>query len=171
MGGGCVAEPGADCVGAGTGAGPWPEHERCSRPKGTCRCHRGRHGHFQGKRLDKLLAAPRLSGSGARCPVQLRRGRLSSLVWRTTHTPSTGGFKRRERSSRTLEPENHLDYPTGPAYHLMGFDTPTFTPVCVARRITGWTAHIMEQLPHTSPWRMRGQRRTSCSAVSDPAGV
>ena len=40
----------------------------------------------------------------------------------------------------------NLDYPTGPAYHLMGFDTPTFTPLFVASRVTGWTAHIMEQL-------------------------
>jgi citrate synthase/2-methylcitrate synthase len=40
----------------------------------------------------------------------------------------------------------NLDYPSGPAYHLMGFDTRTFTPLFVASRITGWTAHIMEQL-------------------------
>jgi len=40
----------------------------------------------------------------------------------------------------------NLDYPSGPAYHLMGFDTLTFTPLFVAARITGWTAHIMEQL-------------------------
>ncbi|WP_448808206.1 bifunctional 2-methylcitrate synthase/citrate synthase [Agromyces bauzanensis] len=39
----------------------------------------------------------------------------------------------------------NLDYPTGPAYHLMGFDTETFTPLFVASRVTGWTAHIMEQ--------------------------
>lgn len=40
----------------------------------------------------------------------------------------------------------NLDYPSGPAYHLMGFDTPTFTPLFVAARVTGWTAHIIEQL-------------------------
>lgn len=40
----------------------------------------------------------------------------------------------------------NLDYPTGPTYHLMGFDTATFTPLFVASRVTGWTAHIMEQL-------------------------
>jgi citrate synthase len=40
----------------------------------------------------------------------------------------------------------NLDYPSGPAYHMMGFDTPTFTPLFVASRITGWTAHIMEQV-------------------------
>ncbi|KHL04719.1 bifunctional 2-methylcitrate synthase/citrate synthase, partial [Sinomonas humi] len=44
----------------------------------------------------------------------------------------------------------NLDYPTGPAYHLMGFDIPTFTPLFVASRITGWTAHIMEQLENNS---------------------
>jgi citrate synthase/2-methylcitrate synthase len=40
----------------------------------------------------------------------------------------------------------NLDYPSGPAYELMGFDTGTFTPLFVASRITGWTAHVMEQL-------------------------
>jgi citrate synthase len=40
----------------------------------------------------------------------------------------------------------NLDYPSGPAYHLMGFDTLTFTPIFVAARVTGWTAHIIEQL-------------------------
>ena len=39
----------------------------------------------------------------------------------------------------------NLDFPSGPAYHLMGFDTPTFTPLFVASRVAGWTAHIMEQ--------------------------
>lgn len=39
----------------------------------------------------------------------------------------------------------NLDYPTGPAYHLMGFDIPIFTPLFVMSRITGWTAHVMEQ--------------------------
>ena len=40
----------------------------------------------------------------------------------------------------------NLDYPVGPAYYLMGFDIPVFTPIFVISRITGWTAHIMEQL-------------------------
>lgn len=44
----------------------------------------------------------------------------------------------------------NLDYPTGPAYYLMGFDIPTFTPIFVISRITGWTAHIMEQLAQNS---------------------
>jgi citrate synthase len=39
----------------------------------------------------------------------------------------------------------NLDYPSGPAYHLLGFDTALFTPLFVASRVTGWTAHIREQ--------------------------
>ncbi|TFB85905.1 bifunctional 2-methylcitrate synthase/citrate synthase [Cryobacterium algoricola] len=44
----------------------------------------------------------------------------------------------------------NLDYPSGPAYYLMGFDTLTFTPIFVASRIAGWTAHIMEQTASNS---------------------
>jgi len=40
----------------------------------------------------------------------------------------------------------NLDYPSGPAYNLMGFDTALFTPLFIAARVTGWTAHVREQL-------------------------
>ena len=53
------------------------------------------------------------------------------------------GLEQAMDEAKAIKP--NLDYPTGPAYHLMGFDTPTFTPIFVASRITGWTAHIMEQ--------------------------
>ena len=50
---------------------------------------------------------------------------------------------------RVMIKEKHIhpnvDYPTGPMYHLMGFDTDFFTPIFVISRITGWSAHIMEQ--------------------------
>jgi citrate synthase len=39
----------------------------------------------------------------------------------------------------------NLDFPTGPAYYLLGFDIGVFTPIFVMSRITGWTAHIIEQ--------------------------
>ncbi|WP_067827772.1 bifunctional 2-methylcitrate synthase/citrate synthase [Nocardia inohanensis] len=41
--------------------------------------------------------------------------------------------------------EPNLDFPAGPAYYLMGFDIDMFTPIFVMSRITGWTAHIIEQ--------------------------
>jgi 2-methylcitrate synthase len=47
-------------------------------------------------------------------------------------------------SRKSIKP--NLDYPSGPAYNLIGFDTTIFTPLFIAARVTGWTAHIMEQL-------------------------
>ncbi|ODU04358.1 MAG: 2-methylcitrate synthase [Pseudonocardia sp. SCN 72-86] len=44
----------------------------------------------------------------------------------------------------------NLDFPAGPLYDLMGFDIPMFTPLFVMSRITGWTAHIDEQLAANS---------------------
>ena len=40
----------------------------------------------------------------------------------------------------------NLDFPAGPTYQLMGFDINFFTPIFIVSRITGWCAHIMEQL-------------------------
>ena len=39
----------------------------------------------------------------------------------------------------------NLDYPAGPAYYMMGFEIGLFTPIFVMSRITGWSAHILEQ--------------------------
>ncbi|WP_288833296.1 bifunctional 2-methylcitrate synthase/citrate synthase [uncultured Corynebacterium sp.] len=39
----------------------------------------------------------------------------------------------------------NLDFPAGPAYYILGFDIEFFTPLFVMARITGWTAHIIEQ--------------------------
>lgn len=48
------------------------------------------------------------------------------------------------QSRKAIQP--NLDYPSGPAYHLIGYDVEMFTPLFVASRIVGWTAHIREQL-------------------------
>jgi len=51
-------------------------------------------------------------------------------------------------SRKNIKP--NLDYPSGPAYNLIGFDTTIFTPLFIASRVTGWTAHVMEQLAANS---------------------
>lgn len=61
-----------------------------------------------------------------------------------THTALAAAMYR----EKGLHP--NLDYPAGPLYHLMGFDIPMFTPLFVMSRITGWTAHIAEQLAANS---------------------
>ncbi|MET1035414.1 MAG: bifunctional 2-methylcitrate synthase/citrate synthase [Arthrobacter sp.] len=53
------------------------------------------------------------------------------------------GLEQAMGEAKNIKP--NLDYPAGPTYHLMGFDTQMFTPLFIASRITGWTSHIMEQ--------------------------
>ncbi len=44
----------------------------------------------------------------------------------------------------------NLDFPAGPAYHLLGFPVDFFTPLFVIARVAGWTAHIVEQYENNS---------------------
>ncbi len=49
----------------------------------------------------------------------------------------------------TMEEETgippNLDFPAGPTYYSMGFDINLFTPIFVMSRVTGWSAHVIEQ--------------------------
>ncbi len=47
-----------------------------------------------------------------------------------------------------LEEKNiypNLDFPAGPAYYMMGFPIDFFTPIFVMSRVSGWSAHCIEQ--------------------------
>jgi 2-methylcitrate synthase len=39
----------------------------------------------------------------------------------------------------------NADFFHASAYHFMGIPTKLFTPIFVVSRVTGWTAHVMEQ--------------------------
>ena len=74
----------------------------------------------------------------------------AALDWLVAQREAHGVAELYERlEAAMLERKNirpNLDYPSGPAYALLGFDTWTFTPLFVAARVVGWTAHVMEQL-------------------------
>lgn len=40
----------------------------------------------------------------------------------------------------------NLDFPVASVYYLMGLPIPLYTPIFVMSRVTGWSAHIIEQL-------------------------
>jgi 2-methylcitrate synthase len=104
--------------------------------------------------LDRALAEKRkIMGFGHRVykhgdsRVPTMKAALDTLVEHYDRPDLAALYDTLERAMverKNIQP--NLDYPSGPAYHLMGFDTETFTPLFVAARITGWTAHIMEQL-------------------------
>ncbi|MBB4659650.1 bifunctional 2-methylcitrate synthase/citrate synthase [Parvularcula dongshanensis] len=64
----------------------------------------------------------------------------------------------------------NLDFPAGPAYYLMGFPIPMFTPLFVMARITGWTAHIVEQLGHNKLIRPLSHYTGSAQRAYVPMG-
>ncbi|MFD4394525.1 bifunctional 2-methylcitrate synthase/citrate synthase [Kitasatospora sp. NPDC058478] len=111
--------------------------------------------------LDEALAAKRkIMGFGHRVyrhgdsRVPIMQAALDDLVARSAD-PGTARLAALHAALREAMLEHksihpNLDYPAGLAYHLMGFDTPVFTPLFVLSRITGWTAHITEQLAHNS---------------------
>lgn len=51
----------------------------------------------------------------------------------------------------------NLDFPASPTYYMMGFDIDMFTPIFVMARISGWAAHIMEQLADNRLVRPEGE--------------
>ncbi|MFJ8043569.1 bifunctional 2-methylcitrate synthase/citrate synthase [Kitasatospora sp. NPDC096147] len=111
--------------------------------------------------LDRALAGRRrIMGFGHRVykdgdsRVPIMQAALDDLVARSTD-PDTARLAALHTALREAMVERkgihpNLDYPAGLAYHLMGFDTPVFTPLFVMSRITGWTAHITEQLTHNA---------------------
>jgi len=51
----------------------------------------------------------------------------------------------------------NLDWPAGRLYHALGLEVPLYTPFFVASRVTGWSAHVIEQLEKNRLIRPRGR--------------
>ena len=51
----------------------------------------------------------------------------------------------------------NLDWPAGRLYHALGLEVPLYTPFFVASRVTGWSAHVIEQLENNRLIRPRGR--------------
>ena len=51
----------------------------------------------------------------------------------------------------------NLDWPAGRLYHALGLEIPLYTPIFVMSRITGWSAHVIEQLANNRLIRPRGR--------------
>lgn len=50
------------------------------------------------------------------------------------------------REQKDIHP--NVDFPCGLSYYTMGIPIEQYTPIFVASRVTGWSAHVMEQHAH-----------------------
>ena len=51
----------------------------------------------------------------------------------------------------------NLDWPAGRLYHALGLEVPLYTPIFVMSRVTGWSAHVIEQQAHNRLIRPRAR--------------
>jgi citrate synthase len=72
-------------------------------------------------------------------------------------------------SEKNLFP--NLDWPAGRLYNALGLEVPLYTPIFVLARVTGWSAHVMEQMAHNRLIRPRsrynGPARRSVRALAE----
>jgi 2-methylcitrate synthase/citrate synthase II len=78
-------------------------------------------------------------------------GRAGTTQWETAA----------EIIEKVLETEKNLfpnlDWPAGRLYHALGLEVPLYTPFFVASRVTGWAAHVIEQMENNRIIRPRGR--------------
>ena len=99
---------------------------------------------MQGREGDKVMSSDFAMPSGSK-PQELRPAEPQA-GFTGTLGPSLEMYRVLEEEMfkhKGIHP--NLDFPAGPAYYLMGFDIDFFTPLFVMARVTGWTAHFIEQ--------------------------
>ena len=62
----------------------------------------------------------------------------------------------REVTAQKKLPPN-VDWPTARLYHYMGLETDVYTPIFALARVSGWSAHIIEQLDSNRLMRPRAR--------------
>jgi citrate synthase len=70
--------------------------------------------------------------------------KAAAAAGQTQWEETAEAFERVMAEEKKLFP--NLDWPAGRLYHALGLEIPLYTPIFVMSRITGWSAHIIEQL-------------------------
>ncbi len=72
-----------------------------------------------------------------------------------------GWFEMSERIEAVVKAEKHLnpnvDFYSASTYHALGIDSSLFTPIFAVSRISGWTAHVLEQYANNRLIRPRAE--------------
>jgi len=113
---------------------------------------------------DALARKERVMGFGHRVykSGDVRAGVLKSYAARMAAAAGTTDAEKvaeviEEVMAREKNMYPNLDWPAGRLYHALGLEIPIYTPIFVMSRITGWAAHIIEQLDKNRLIRPRGR--------------
>ena len=113
---------------------------------------------------DALARKERVMGFGHRVykTGDVRAGILKKYAQQMA--AATGQTKWEETATiieRVLAEEKNLfpnlDWPAGRLYHALGLEVPLYTPIFVMSRVTGWSAHVIEQLDNNRLIRPRAR--------------
>jgi citrate synthase len=78
------------------------------------------------------------------------RGGAELLAWEET----ADILERIMAEKKAMYP--NLDWPAGRLYHALKLETPLYTPMFAMSRVTGWSAHVIEQMHNNRLIRPRG---------------
>jgi citrate synthase len=113
---------------------------------------------------DALARKERVMGFGHRVykTGDVRAGILKKVAQQmAAATGQTQWEETAEIIERVLAAEKNLhpnlDWPAGRLYNALGLDVPLYTPIFVMSRVTGWCAHVIEQLDNNRLIRPRGR--------------
>jgi citrate synthase len=113
---------------------------------------------------DALARKERIMGFGHRVykAGDVRAGILKKYAEKmAAGTGQTKWEQTAEIIERVLAEEKHLfpnlDWPAGRLYHALGLDVPLYTPIFVMSRVTGWSAHVIEQIDNNRLIRPRAR--------------
>jgi citrate synthase len=111
---------------------------------------------------DALARKERIMGFGHRVykSGDVRAGILKAYARKAAEAAGTADIEdRADVIERVMAAEKNmypnLDWPAGRLYHAMRLEIPLYTPIFAMSRITGWAAHVIEQLDHNRLIRPR----------------
>jgi citrate synthase len=112
---------------------------------------------------DAIARKERLMGFGHRVykTGDVRAGILKKHAQQLAAANQTKWEQTAEIIERVLAEEKNLhpnlDWPAGRLYNAMGLEIPLYTPIFVMSRVTGWSAHVIEQLDNNRLIRPRAR--------------
>ena len=81
--------------------------------------------------------------------------KLAVIGYNFPHEKTVEVIERIVGEEKGLPP--NLDWPSARLYHYMGLDVAIYTPLFVVSRVTGWAAHIIEQMDNNRLIRPRSR--------------